>query len=108
MESKTTDVQTQPKASVQPWAAGGFALVRRLRVQALTGFSRSTLYNRISAGLFPRPVSLGGRAVGWPEREIEIVNAARIAGRSDDTIRVLVARLVDAREGADRASGEPL
>ena len=34
------------------------------------GLSRSSLYARISVGTFPRPVSLGVRAVGWRESEI--------------------------------------
>ncbi len=39
-------------------------------VKARTGLSRSTIYLRISQGSFPRPVSLGGRAVGWIEAEV--------------------------------------
>ena len=30
-----------------------------------TGLSRSTVYLRVTEGRFPRPVSLGARAVGW-------------------------------------------
>ncbi|MXX69935.1 MAG: AlpA family phage regulatory protein [Gemmatimonadales bacterium] len=36
-------------------------------VLARTGLSRSTIYVRLDQGLFPRPVSLGARAVGWLE-----------------------------------------
>jgi prophage regulatory protein len=36
-----------------------------------TGLSRSTVYQRITEGRFPRPVSLGDRAVGWIETEVE-------------------------------------
>jgi len=32
--------------------------------------SRSSLYSYVKAGTFPRPVSLGVRAVGWIEAEI--------------------------------------
>lgn len=39
-------------------------------VKARTGLSRSTIYLRISEGRFPKPVSLGSRAVGWIEEEI--------------------------------------
>jgi len=35
-----------------------------------TGLRRSTIYARISEGRFPKPISLGGRAVGWVETEI--------------------------------------
>lgn len=40
-------------------------------VKSRTGLSRSTIYLRISHGAFPKPVSLGGRAVGWLEAEIQ-------------------------------------
>lgn len=36
-----------------------------------TSFSRSTLRRRIRDGDFPPPIPLGGRRVGWPEREVE-------------------------------------
>ncbi len=36
-----------------------------------TGLSRSTIYVRRAEGKFPRPVSLGGRAVGWVESEMD-------------------------------------
>jgi prophage regulatory protein len=35
------------------------------------GLSRSTVYQRVTEGRFPRPVSLGARAVGWIETEVE-------------------------------------
>mgnify|MGYP001827885958 CR=1 FL=1 len=44
-----------------------------------TGLSRSTIYNYINAGLFPRPRKLGPRRVGWLEREIEAWIAERPA-----------------------------
>ena len=46
-------------------------ILRRKQVQVRTGLSRSTIYDRITAGSFPKPVSLGGRAVGWVESEID-------------------------------------
>ncbi len=36
-----------------------------------TGLSRSTVYQRVTEGSFPKPVSLGARAVGWVETEVE-------------------------------------
>ena len=48
--------------------------VRFLRlpeVLARTGLSRSTIYVRLEQGRFPRPVSLGSRAVGWIEAEVD-------------------------------------
>jgi prophage regulatory protein len=57
--------------------------VRPRQVQEAMGWSRSTLYEKISRGLFPRPVKLEacGRAVGWPEREIAAYQKARIEAR---------------------------
>ena len=46
------------------------AILRLPAVKARTGLSRSTIYLRISQGIFPTPVSLGGRAVGWVESEV--------------------------------------
>ena len=46
------------------------SILRLPAVQKRTGLSRSTIYLRISEGGFPKPISLGGRAVGWIEEEI--------------------------------------
>lgn len=46
-------------------------ILRLPAVKARTGLSRSTIYLRISEGKFPSPVSLGGRAVGWVETEVD-------------------------------------
>jgi prophage regulatory protein len=57
--------------------------IRPRQVQTAMGWSRSTLYQKISEGLFPAPVKLdaNGRAVGWPEREIAAYQQERIAAR---------------------------
>ena len=77
------------------------AILRRKQVQAESGYPRSTLYLRIAQGLWPKPVSLGARAVGWPAGEVSAVNAARIAGKTDDEIRALVVRLELERQTTD-------
>jgi prophage regulatory protein len=69
-------------------------------VKAKSGYSRSTIYLRISQGLWPKPISLGARAVGWPANEVDSINAARIAGKTDDEIRALVVKLEAARKAA--------
>jgi len=46
-------------------------ILRLPAVRARTGLSRSTIYLHVADGSFPRPVSLGARAVGWVESEIE-------------------------------------
>ncbi len=47
------------------------AILRLPAVKARTGLSRSTIYLRISNDDFPTPISLGGRAVGWVESDID-------------------------------------
>lgn len=47
------------------------SILRLPTVKARTGLSRSTIYLRVSEGTFPKPVSLGGRAVGWIESEVQ-------------------------------------
>ena len=69
------------------------AILRLPSVKAESGLSRSTIYQRIADGLFPKPVSLGARAVGWPSYEISALNNARIAGKLDSDIRILVQQL---------------
>lgn len=76
------------------------SILRRKQVEAESGYSRSTIYLRISQGLWVRPVALGARAVGWPASEVASLNAARIAGKSDDEIRALVVKLEAARAAA--------
>jgi len=46
-------------------------ILRLPAVKTSTGLSRSTIYLRIAQGTFPKPVGLGGRAVGWLEAEIQ-------------------------------------
>jgi prophage regulatory protein len=64
--------------------------------------SRTSHYADIQQGLFPAPIKIGRRAVGWPAAEVEILNAARIAGRTEEQIRQLVTQIQ-----AGRASGAP-
>ena len=57
--------------------------LRRPEVMARTGLSRSTIQVRLAEGRFPRPVLLGGRAVGWIESEVDEWIRERIAERRD-------------------------
>lgn len=58
-------------------------------VLGIIGVSRSKLYADIKAGEFPPPISLGARAVGWLDTEIDDWVAARVEAR---TSRCLPAR----------------
>jgi len=47
------------------------SILRLPIVISRTGLSRATIYLKISQGQFPQPISLGARAVGWWESEID-------------------------------------
>lgn len=67
----------------------GTVRVRILRlpeVQRRTGLSRSTIYVRLDQGRFPKPVSLGARAVGWIESEVDEWIRERIAESRGDSM----------------------
>lgn len=55
--------------------------LRLTEVRARVPYSRATIYRLIAAGQFPRPYSLGGRAVAWLESEIDAWIEARVNGR---------------------------
>jgi prophage regulatory protein len=66
-------------------------ILRRKQVEARTGLSRSTIYAKLKHNprrpgdfdpTFPKPVSVGARAVGWLESEIEQWLAERAAKRA--------------------------
>jgi prophage regulatory protein len=46
-------------------------ILRLPDVKRSTGLSRSTIYQKIAEGKFPKAVSLGGRAVGWLEADVQ-------------------------------------
>lgn len=79
------------------------AILRLPAVKAESGASRSTIYLRIQQGLWPKPVRLGPRSVGWPASEVAAINIARIAGMTDGEIRILVVKLEGARKTAANA-----
>ena len=47
------------------------SLLRLPVVRARTGLSRSSIYARVAAGTFPRPIAIGPRAVAWPSDAID-------------------------------------
>jgi prophage regulatory protein len=57
------------------------------------GVSRAGYYAQAAAGLMPKPVKIGPRRSALPANEIEALNAAKIAGASEDDLRALVSRL---------------
>ncbi|MFM0072593.1 AlpA family transcriptional regulator [Paraburkholderia sediminicola] len=57
------------------------ALIRKRQVLEMTGWSNSTLYQRIADGEFKKGVSIGPRMVAWPLSEVQAYIARRIAER---------------------------
>lgn len=54
-------------------------IIRLNHVQRRTGISRSGIYQRIKDGTFPKPINLGGRCMGFVEREIDCWISDRIS-----------------------------
>ncbi len=59
--------------------------------------SDASIYNAIRAGLFTTGVAIGQRSRGWPSDEVQAINGARIAGKTEPEIRELVKRLLAKR-----------
>ena len=55
--------------------------LRRREVERVSGLPRSTIYEMMARGDFPKPVRLSPRLVGWLETEILTWQSARIAER---------------------------
>lgn len=59
------------------------SFLRRPQVEARTGLPRSTIYDRMKKGSFPKPINLGKRTVAWISADIEAWNEQQMkqAGR---------------------------
>ncbi|PSV24152.1 AlpA family transcriptional regulator [Photobacterium kishitanii] len=55
--------------------------IRLKEVMHVTGLGRSSIYNYMAEGRFPKTVSLGGRAVAWVESEVGQWIEERLAER---------------------------
>ena len=53
-------------------------ILRLPEIKKRTGLSRSAIYLCISQDTFPKPVTLGGRAMGWSEAEIQECYSGRL------------------------------
>lgn len=45
--------------------------IRLEEVRSITGLSRSSIYQFISDGKFPRQIKIGARAVAWDDADIQ-------------------------------------
>jgi len=73
-------------------------IVRKPEVLNQFGFSRSVLYDRINNGLMPPPISLGSRAVGYLQHELDAVMTYIIAGRPNNEIKLLIKNMLAERQ----------
>lgn len=69
-------------------------------VLSRTGRGRSSHFIAIRRGLFVPPVAISERSKRYPDYEVEAINAAVVAGKSDEEIRQLVAMLIASRKVA--------
>jgi len=72
-------------------------ILRKPSVLEQLGWGRSTLHSRINQGLFVPPISLGPRAVGWLQHEVDAVVQAMVAGESEASIKATVQSLLNRR-----------
>lgn len=59
-------------------------LMKIKEVMNATTLARATIYKYMDLGRFPKPVSLGGRAVAWVADEIEDWIAQRVTERDNE------------------------
>ena len=60
-------------------------LIRLKEVMERTGLGRTSIYNFMTAGSFPKSVSLGARAVAWVESEVDDWIVERIKERDRES-----------------------
>lgn len=46
-------------------------LIRLPKVEAATGYKRTTIYRMVKEGTFPAPIAIGERATAWIEAEVQ-------------------------------------
>ena len=51
--------------------SSGNRIIRMSELTKKVGLSRATIYRKLESDDFPRPVSLGKRAVGWKEVDVD-------------------------------------
>jgi prophage regulatory protein len=77
-------------------------VLRKPAVLAATGWSNSTLYEKIAKGIFPKPTKLdpNGRAVVWFEDEVAEFQKHAISRHSEAALRTELSRAARPRLSA--------
>lgn len=61
-----------------------FDYLRCAAVCKTTGLPKSTLYAKIAEGLFPKPIKLGKRAVGWLSTDVDDWKRRQLEASNDE------------------------
>lgn len=61
------------------------------------GMARSTVWDCVRDGTLPPPIRRGPKWSRWPSAEVVRIEAAIVAGATDDELRSLVRELIEAR-----------
>lgn len=71
-------------------AHGSERILRLKGVLERTGLSRSTLYRKVQARTFPKPLKISERCIGWRESDVEswLRSLALHAGERDESCHV--------------------
>ena len=80
-----------------------YEIMRMKDVAKMAGVSNATLYRWVKRGLLTPPVKRVGKNPGWPVYEIERFNSARIAGWTEDEIKVLAREFMSLRRAGRNA-----
>ena len=63
-------------------------LIRLPQVKAMVGLGRSSIYDRIKRGEFPKPIKVG-RVSGWIEAEVQVWISERIQASRPEQVHFL-------------------
>ena len=72
------------KPNIAPGADDPMRFLRLKEVQRLTGLPRSTIYEMVNAGEFPRQFRISKRIAAWLASEIAAWQTAQLASRERD------------------------
>ena len=63
-------------------------ILRRKQVEVLTGLPRSSIYDLIGKGKFPKPIAIGPRSVGWLLSELPLGDTNRLPNATGRGVRL--------------------
>lgn len=66
-----TQQKTEIKTDLEQAEPKSFTLLRIKAVSKRTGMSRSSIYEKVKQGKFPKPIKLGPKTSAWIQQEID-------------------------------------